>query len=169
MLKSLVVLCACSVFIMACSNDSGPSNDLLSTMPVLSDQNEELNLEPAINYNLLYNPDNLSPTEYILAHNITIHISQTILDNDPNFSPDTVFGWNYKVSNQIIPEAGDFMRKVTMTDGEINMGTYDFSALHGKDYISIFADGGIAVTSSWQSDEANSDDTPSDCPCECVE
>jgi hypothetical protein len=150
MLKSLLVLSAMALLIVACSDDTA-SSELFSALPNSSPQlSSELPDEVAASsYDLLYNPQGLSPTEYIIAHNIVIEISQWILDNKPDFNPDTVFAWHYKISDERI-EGGTLRRWVIMDDGTEYGGTYDFSGLQG-DNIRIYADGSYGLSTTYSS------------------
>ena len=89
----------------------------------------------AAKYDSLYNPEGLSPTEYIKAQNLSIDISQELLDKNPNFNPDTIFSWRYQISDEMI-DGYSLKRDITI-DGIQYVGTWDFSMLSG-DFINVF-------------------------------
>ena len=76
-------------------------------------------------------------------------------DEPEVFNPDTVFAWDYKISDQVLEGQGTKSRWLTMPDGTEYGGTYDFSSLRISDsetdvtrgdYIILYLDGSVGLT-----------------------
>ncbi len=129
MYKSLFVLFALALFLVACSDNDGTGTELFSSLPSAS------------GLSATENPSGLSPTEYIIAHNLEISIPEELLADGRTFIPDTIFASAYVVSDKTGCNH-TVTRTINMPDGTSDTKIFDFSDLHGE-FILIHEDNSL--------------------------
>ena len=140
MIKPSVFLTGLFLLLAGCGKDNSGNNfEPLNLDAAEISEGAPASVEKISEYDLLYNPEGYSPTEYIIAHGIEITVPESVYKVDPNWLPDTVFAWHYKISDLAVQGAGTMIRTVTMEDGAVSGGTYDFSKAP-RNMIIIFED-----------------------------